>query len=389
MKTDITNYNKDLLIKFTNELNAIFENAAILLMLVNKEGRVVNINKTGLELLNKDKDSVLGLLGGEVFSCINAWNNGKVICGSGKECSHCSVRNLFSDTYINGINHYKEEGSLEITKGNEVVRLELLISTSKITENKEDYILITIDDITKLKKQEHELIELNNAKDKLISVLAHDLRNPFTTLIGFSELLSRNVRKYEIKKIEEQVSLINSIALQTYNLLDDLLLWSKTQSNKIVFNPKPIDPMGLINSVVNSQRSIAIRKEIEISFTQTNDLTVFADEDMLKTVLRNLISNAIKFTNHSGKIIVSLEKRPYDAIVTITDNGIGMAKQQLSKIWQFIPGQKSTGTAGESGTGFGLSICKEFVEKNGGKIWAESKLGKGSKFIFSIPLADK
>jgi signal transduction histidine kinase len=84
-------------------------------------------------------------------------------------------------------------------------------------------------------------------------VLAHDLRNPFTTLIGFSELLSRNVRKYEIKKIEEQVSLINSIALQTYNLLDDLLLWSKTQSNKIVFNPKPIDPMGLINSVVNSQ----------------------------------------------------------------------------------------------------------------------------------------
>lgn len=386
METNTIINNKDLLIKFSNELNAIFENAAILLMLVNNEGRVVNINKTGLELLKKSKDSVLGLLGGEVFNCINAWSNGEVVCGSGKNCTHCSVRSLFTDTYLNGMNHYKEEGTLEIKNGADYIKLDLLISTSKINVNDEIYILVTIDDITKLKKQEQELIELNNAKDKFLSVLAHDLKNPFTTLIGFSELLNLNIRKYKIEKIEEQIGYIHNVALQTYNLLEDLLLWSKIHNNKITFNPKQFNLSETCALVISNQCSIAQRKGIDISFRVTSITDVYADENMFKTILRNLLSNAIKFTNQNGKIDVVVEKRISDVLLTISDNGIGMDEDRLSNIWQFTPGQKSIGTAGESGTGFGLSICKEFVEKNGGRIWAESMLEKGSRFMFTIPL---
>ena len=387
METNAIINNKDLLIKFSNELNAIFENAAILLMLVNKEGRVVNINKTGLELLKKSKDSVLGLLGGEVFNCINAWSNGEVVCGGGKNCTHCSVRNLFTDTYLNGINHYKKEGTLEINNGAEFIKLELLISTSKINVNNENYILITIDDITKLKKQEKELVELTNSKDKFLSVLAHDLKNPFTTLMGFSELLHQNIRTYHIEKIEEHVGYIHNVALQTYNLLEDLLLWSKIHNKGISFNPKPFNLIEISSQVIRNQITLAQRKRIEISISEISKIDVYADENMFKTVLRNLLSNAIKFTNQDGKIDVVFEKRLSEVVLIISDNGIGMDEDKLANIWQFTPGQKSIGTAGESGTGFGLSICKEFVEKNGGRIWAESTLEKGSRFMFTIPLS--
>ena len=351
-------------------------------MLLNNEGRVVNMNRTGLELLNKDKNSVLGLLGGEVFNCINAWSDGHVVCGSGKNCSQCSVRNLFTDTYLNDINHHKKEGKLEIKNGADFIKLDLLISTSRINVNDENYILMTIDDITIQKKQEQQLF----TKDKFIAILAHDLRSPFTSLIGFSELLSHNIRKYSIDKIEEQVTFINTIASQTYNLLEDLLLWSKTHNNKVVFNPQQLNLVDICNNVISNQSNLALRKDIQISILEMDRVDVYADENMLKTVLRNLISNAIKFTNPNGRIDIILKKRPSDVVITVSDNGIGMDADRLSNIWQFIPGQKSIGTAGESGTGFGLSICKEFVETNGGKIWAESNKGLGSRFMFTIPL---
>ncbi len=383
------NNNNNILPKFTNELDAIFENAAILLMLVNSEGRVVKINQTGLDILKKTKDSIIGMPLGVVFNCINAWNNSEVVCGYGKNCHHCSIRNLFTDTYKNGIKHYQKEGSLEIKSGLESKKKELLVSTSKINVNSENYILITVDDITKLKELEKNLIETTKLKDKFLSVLAHDLKNSFSILLGFSELLYQNVRTYNIEIIREQLGYIYEVALQTFNLLEGILLWSKFNNNGIIINLKPFNLIEICSNEIKHQITVARIKGIEISFKETKSIEVYADENMIKTVLRNLISNAIKYTNQNGKIDVAVKKNTSEVLITVSDNGIGMDEDILSNIWQFSPEQKRLGTAGEFGTGFGLSICKEFVEKNGGKIWVESTYGMGSRFTFTIPLFKK
>jgi two-component system, sensor histidine kinase and response regulator len=367
-------------------MSMIFENAAILLMLVDSEGRVVNINKTGLEITGWEKGNVLGHLGGEVFNCLNAWHNGQVVCRKGRNCSQCSVRNLVNDTFSNGRNHYKTEGSLDIRNGDQIIRLDLLISTSKIKANEEEFVLITIDDVTKLKTQEKDLLQLNADKDLFMSILAHDLRDPFNTLFGFSDLLLRNIRKYGIEKIEKHVRLINQTALVTFDLLEDLLLWSKSQSGKLPFNPQKIILKHIYDDLILNLQIRAKSKNISINFHEDEKLVIYADINMLRTILRNMISNAIKFTGKNGTINIFAEKDIKDVIITVLDNGLGMDKEKQNRLWRISQQNTSEGTEGEKGTGFGLILCKEFVEKHGGKIWVKSEPGKGSEFKFSLPL---
>jgi PAS domain S-box-containing protein len=236
-----------------------------------------------------------------------------------------------------------------------------------------------------LKENEEKLVQLNLDKDRFISILGHDLRSPFNNLLGLSELLSKNIHKYDIDKIEKLANGINKSARNTNNLLDDLLKWAMAQQGNIPFNPENVSLTDVCNDVLITLNPIADAKTIVINCLAKDHLNVFADNDMLKTVLRNLVSNAIKFTNNGGAISINAEQADSKVTISVSDNGVGIPPENLSKLYNISEVLTTKGTAKETGTGLGLLICKEFVEKHGGVIWVESEVGKGSEFRFTLP----
>ncbi|RPH32988.1 MAG: response regulator [Bacteroidales bacterium] len=252
--------------------------------------------------------------------------------------------------------------------------------------------ITTVRDITKRKNDEETLKAneillkgLNADKDRFLSILAHDLKNPFHLLLGFSEILSENLRIWDIDKIETLAVQINNSSQKIYNLLEDILLWARSQSGKIPYKPEKLDFIDICMGVVENAKMNASNKNITIKYFAAEEIAVFADSNMLKTILRNLISNAIKFTNIGGNIHVYAEAKDSIITISVTDNGIGIPQKILNNLFDITQTQTTEGTANESGTGLGLFLCKDFVEKHGGKIWVESEVGKGSTFYFTIP----
>ena len=230
-------------------------------------------------------------------------------------------------------------------------------------------------------------IQLNADKDLFISIMAHDLRSPFTALLGLSDLLIDNLRSYNIDEIEELVAHLRTSAQGTYALLEDLLKWTRAQSGSIPFNPQNLNIGDICKDILEILNANASSKKITISLLIKKNLTAYGDADMLKTILRNLISNAIKFTNDGGVIEIKADENLENITISVSDNGIGMSPEKIKKLFYISQRQTSSpGTANETGTGLGLLLCKEFVQKHGGNIWVESKCGKGSDFNFTLPI---
>jgi signal transduction histidine kinase/ligand-binding sensor domain-containing protein len=230
-----------------------------------------------------------------------------------------------------------------------------------------------------------ELSELNASKDKFFSIIAHDLKNPFNAIIGISELLKEEIESGDPAGIEEHAALINNSAVQTSRLLENLLEWANSQTGKILFNPAPIKLSELLNEELSILNDMAARKNIELKSSIADNLTIMADKNMIKTVLRNLISNAIKFTHNNGKVEVQAILDNNQVEVAVSDSGIGMTKETMAKLFRIDANLSTRGTENEKGTGLGLFLCKEFIQKHGGKIWVESEPGKGSIFKFMLP----
>jgi PAS domain S-box-containing protein len=237
-----------------------------------------------------------------------------------------------------------------------------------------------------LKQQESKLRELNSTKDKLFSIIAHDLRSPFDAILGLSELLIKNAKDFDVAKSEKYLGIINSTAENTLVLLDNLLIWANSQTGKNIYKPEKTNLRAIINEILQVSNSIAKIKNISLNYRQTEDLEVFADINMLKTILRNLISNAIKFTHSNGEITIFAVQNQNNIEITVSDNGVGMSEETQSKLFEIDANTTTAGTANEKGSGLGLILCKEFVEKHGGEIWVKSELGKGSTFEFSLPI---
>ena len=252
-----------------------------------------------------------------------------------------------------------------------------VLVTSDITQGKH------LEEI--LKNQSNELKILNADKDRFISILGHDLRSPFNAILGLLDLLSENIREYDLDRIEEFITIINHSAHNTFELLEDILLWIRAHSGNITFEPQNLNFGTICNEVIDNLKQTANRKHITINHFTGDELTVFADKNMLKTVLRNLISNAIKFTKNNGQVDISVKQDQPDLVISICDNGIGIEPDILNSLFEISQISTTKGTANEKGTGLGLILCKDFVEKHGGKIWAESEGGKGSIFSFTIP----
>jgi len=241
--------------------------------------------------------------------------------------------------------------------------------------------------ITERIQMEKELLHLNADKDRFMQILAHDLRSPFTALLGFSELLLSNLRNYSLEDIESQLLIIRNTSKKTFHLLEDILLWSKSQSGKLPFNPQKHDFSLVCQEIIEEKLNQALLKNISITLSQSDPVTVFSDKSMLSTILRNLLSNAIKFTPQNGSISIQCETNGDMATIIVSDDGVGISADIQAKIWDFSNPFTTKGTEKEHGSGFGLSLCKEFVEKHGGKIWVESKHSKGSDFKFTMPLS--
>ncbi|MGD9994547.1 MAG: transporter substrate-binding domain-containing protein [Salinivirgaceae bacterium] len=236
-----------------------------------------------------------------------------------------------------------------------------------------------------LKESEKQLRELNSTKDKLLSIIAHDLRSPFNAILGLSDLLVTNNKDFDDDKNEKYLRIINSSAKNTLILLDNLLTWAKSQTGNNTFHPERADLTAIISELLDESESIAKIKNIALHAVQINGIEVYADVNMLKTILRNLISNAIKYTHNKGDVKISAIQKQNHIEVTVSDNGVGISEEIRNKLFDIDANITTTGTANEVGSGLGLILCKEFVEKHGGKIWVNSELGKGSAFVFSLP----
>ena len=239
-----------------------------------------------------------------------------------------------------------------------------------------------------IKNQNIQLKKLNATKDKFFSIIAHDLKNPFNAILGLSSLLNENFDEFDIEEQKEYINIIYKSAENTFKLLQNLLLWSQSQSGLIEFNPKKENLYLLTYEILDLLNQTANNKSIKIINNVPKDIIVKADKDMLATIIRNLISNAIKFTPKGGVVEIGCVETNHDLSlpteIYVKDTGIGIKKENQAKLFKIEENISTEGTENESGTGLGLILCKEFVEKHGGEIWVESEIGKGSRFIFTI-----
>lgn len=274
-------------------------------------------------------------------------------------------------------NKLLEEKNISIQDKNEEIEAyneELKVTNDELNFQKEEMFV-----------QKGKLEILNATKDKFFGIIAHDLRNPFNLLLGLSELLVEQISTAEYDKSKEIAEKINQTSSVAFDLLENLLTWSRSQTGQILFCPSNFNLKDVVDTNILLLKSSAENKGIHLSSTLTDDLYVHADKNMLLTILRNLLTNAIKFSRNSDKIIVNAEENDDCFTIHVSDTGVGIDKSVINKLFKVNENVKTDGTANERGTGLGLILCKEFIDWHKGKIWVESKIGMGSRFSFTLP----
>ena len=254
-----------------------------------------------------------------------------------------------------------------------------------------DHGLVVSQDITErnraeqvLRENETRLRELNATKDKFFSIIAHDLKSPFNSILGFSNYIIDQIKDRKFENLEDYAATIRDSSQRTLALLSNLLDWARSQTGKMEFNAEKTEITQLIMQEVELLVDSAIQKSISINTDLPDKVFAHVDQSMFKTVIRNLISNAIKYTRIGGKVLISLKELSEYIEVSVADNGIGIKKEHLEQLFRIDQNQSTLGTQNEKGTGLGLILCMEFVERHGGEIWVESEPNNGSCFRFSI-----
>ncbi len=239
--------------------------------------------------------------------------------------------------------------------------------------------------IKKISKSEADLKESNNAKDKFFTIISHDLKGPFNSLLGISELLIKRAKGYDKEKILNFSNAINTSAHDLYDLVENLLLWGRTQSGNLQNNPEKVNLRESVINNISVLKSSAEKKNIILYHEIPENTYVYVDINIVSMVIRNLMSNALKFTNSGGKVSITSVEKDNLVEISVIDTGIGISEENRKKLFRIDIHYTTKGTSDENGTGLGLILCKEFVEKSGGKIWVESESGNGSNFKFTLP----
>lgn len=239
----------------------------------------------------------------------------------------------------------------------------------------------------KVKMRTRELSKANAAKDKFFSIIAHDLKSPFTAIFGLTDMMIENWEMMEDEEKIEFLKDLNSTSKNTFNLLQNLLDWSRAQTGRITIAPSNIEPEKIVDETLSILKKNANNKNITIQNKIPEDVRCYADKNMITTVFRNLISNAIKFTPQGGGIEILVSPNSSHYRFCVADSGIGISEDEIAKLFSITEKVQRPGTNDEQGTGLGLILCKEFIEKNHGEIFVESEINKGSKFFFTVPKA--
>ncbi len=248
----------------------------------------------------------------------------------------------------------------------------------------------TVQDISIQKKLEEanrekdRIKESDNLKSLILEIIAHDIRTPFITLNGFSELLIRDIQNQDFKNALKFAQIINSSTNQALRMLDSLLEWALTDTKRMSFNPEKITLNILAESIIRHFSNLPNAKNITINNVIKSDISITADKNMLITIIRNLISNAIKFCNNFGEITIASSKGVNETLISISDTGIGIEPEIIDKLFKTNELISTSGTDNEKGHGLGLQICKSLVEKHNGRIWIESEVGNGTTCNFTI-----
>jgi PAS domain S-box-containing protein len=262
-----------------------------------------------------------------------------------------------------------------------------------VFQTEDNLVTVNFTDITARKKtelllaeQSKELTEINAMKDKIMSIIAHDLKSPFNAIMGFSELMLRNFDQMNNNTIIEGITIMGSAANQAYKMLDNLLIWAQNQSGRIQFSPEKLNLRSQVNYSIKTIESVAKNKDIKIVVKISKDHLIIGDKNMVDTILRNLISNSIKFSPRGSSIKVIASRHDHEVHISISDRGVGINTERISDLFEINKKGSTLGTENEQGTGLGLILCKEFINRHQGRIWVESSPGKGSIFSFSIPV---
>lgn len=276
-------------------------------------------------------------------------------------------------------------------QGNEKV---IFHTCQPVYDNEGNYVgrRVSNHDITKqkhregiIKKSEENLRKLNRTKNQLFSVIAHDLKSPFLSILGFTEILSEEISKLKNNDLYSISSNINHSVRKVYELLENLLTWSRLHNNQIHINPTEIDIYEIVDKIFDLYKVQALEKNISLINNISKKVKVFADYFMVDTIIRNLVNNSVKFTKQNGFISINSESDNRSVKICVEDNGKGISLENQKKLFRDYNLHFETTTQKESGTGIGLLLCKEFIEKNSGKIEIHSEPGKGTKFCFTLP----
>jgi signal transduction histidine kinase len=242
-----------------------------------------------------------------------------------------------------------------------------------------------LNDVTRQKETLEKLEDLNATKDKFFSIISHDLKSPFNSILGMSDLLVENAGKLDVKKLQHYAEVIRDSSERAMELLTNLLDWSRAQTGRMAYNPEKVDFSTIVSETASLLYENARQKSVSLVNNIPAKTFVYGDKVMLGTVLRNLMGNAIKFSYSGGKVTVASTTQNGKTIISVSDEGVGIEPETAQKLFRIDENVTTNGTNNEKGTGLGLILCKELVDKHGGEIWVESTESKGSTFYFTIP----
>ena len=263
-------------------------------------------------------------------------------------------------------------------------RVRLLNARNQTIQHQNDELRATNE---RLAQSEQYLRQTNATKDKFFSIISHDLKSPLNSLTGFLQILDIQVDVFSPEELKAFAKDINKSVKNLLDLLDNLLLWSRSQTGTIEYVPQSLNLSEAVADNLNLMHAAAQKKGVRLQADPDGNLRVYADQNMLNSVLRNLLSNAIKFTPSGGSVVVGASARGGHVEVSVRDNGIGMSPSALEHLFRLDAYHTTPGTDAEKGNGLGLILCQEFVEKNGGTLRVESTKGQGTTFRFTVPVA--
>lgn len=263
---------------------------------------------------------------------------------------------------------------------------------ARVVKSHQNEVLLLLRDVTNQKQNELQILkiaedlrQINDTKDKFVSIIAHDVKTPIVALIGYAEILAEDIEELQKSEIKEFASSIVEISKQTIGLLTNLLEWSRLQTGRMEFHPVQMNAFNTAENSISLLASNAEQKNIKIINELDKDTYIYADENMMQSVFNNLLTNAIKFTNRNGGINITSDKCEDMICFSVKDNGVGMDAKQKTLLFEMNKSFTTPGTTNEKGSGLGMILCKDFIEKHGGKIWVESSVGIGSEFFFTVP----